>query len=104
MKHVYVITRLDIKQPHRTVQVAHGAWAARNTFGNPNEPHPNLVVCGVAGERELEEVFEDLKAKGVPVLAWSEEDMGGQMTAVASAPLKGNKERRPFKKFQLLRD
>lgn len=102
-KYVYVLTRLDIAQPHRTVQVAHAAYASRNAFGEPGRTHPNLVVCGVRDERELEAAFERLKEQGVPCCAWSEEDMGNQLTAVATAPLEG-RGRRPLKDFKLVKD
>jgi hypothetical protein len=102
LDHLYVITRLDIPHPHRSVQVAHAAMAAVNAFGfTPGKPHPNLVVCAVADEAELVAAFNRLKEKQVPCCAWMEEDMGGQMTAVATAPLFGDR-RRPLKRFKLL--
>jgi hypothetical protein len=77
--------------------------AAVNTFGfTPDKPHPNLVVCAVADETELAAAFNRLKEQGVPCCAWMEEDMGGQMTAVATAPLVGEA-RRAMRRFKLLR-
>lgn len=77
--------------------------AAVNAFGlNPDKPHPNLVVCAVADEAELVAAFNRLKELGVPCCAWMEDDMQGQLTAVATAPLFGDA-RRPLKRFKLLK-
>ena len=85
------------------MQVAHAAMAAVNTFGfTPGKPHPNLVVCAAAGEPELAEAFNRLKAAGVPCCAWYEEDMGKALTAIATAPLSGDR-RKPLRRFKLLR-
>lgn len=76
--------------------------AAVHAFGfTPDKPHPNLVVCTVAGEAELEAAFNRLKVQAVPCCAWYEDDMGGAMTAVATAPLHGPA-RKPLKRFKLL--
>lgn len=76
--------------------------AAVNTFGfTPDKPHPNLVVCAVANEGELLAAFNRLKELGVSCCSWSEDDMQGQLTAVATAPLTGEA-RRPLKRFKLL--
>lgn len=94
--------RRDIPQPHLTVQAAHAAIAATFAFGEPNQPHPNLVICTVADERELEDLFENIKASGVPCCAWREDDMGMALTAIASGPLRGD-ERQPMRGLKLLR-
>lgn len=100
--YVYVISRRDIPQPHLSVQIAHAVLAATNTYGNPNVTHPNLIVCAVDDERTLDDVFNRLKESGVPVVAWSEEDMGRQLTAIATGILRGD-QRRHFRRFKLLR-
>lgn len=99
--HVYVVTRLDLPQPHLTVQVTHAAIAATFAFGEPHRTHPNLVVCAVANECELDALFNRLKEKGVRVCAWYEEDMDKQLTAIATAPLRGA-ERKPLKRLKLI--
>lgn len=102
LDHLYVLVRTDIPHPHLSVQVAHAAMAAVHAYGfTPGKPHPNLVVCAVAGEPELVAAFNRLKELGVPCCAWYEDDLGGQMTAVATAPLCGEA-RKPLKRFRLL--
>ncbi len=99
--HVYVVTRSDIPPPHLSVQIAHAAVAATFAFGEPDRTHPNLVVCTVANEAELDALFNRLKEKGVRCCEWREEDMGKQLTAIATAPLRGA-ERKPLKRLKLL--
>lgn len=99
---MYVISRLDLPDPHRSVQIGHGVLAATNTFGEPDATHPNLVVCAVKDEKELTSAFELLKRKGVRCCAWYEPDLGDQLTAVTTAPLRGV-ERNPLGGFRLLR-
>lgn len=101
LAHVYVITRRDIPAPHLSVQIAHAAVAAANTFKIASGHHPNLVVCAVANERELEAAFNRLKEQGVPVLAWMEEDMDKELTAICTAELRGDA-RKPLRRFRLL--
>jgi hypothetical protein len=100
LQHVYIVTRLDIPQPHRTVQVAHAGIAAANAFGMPVY-HPNLVVCAVANEQELDALFNDLKERGVPCCAWNESDMNDELTAIATAAL-GKDQRKVFRGLNLL--
>lgn len=76
--------------------------AAVNAFGfTPGKPHPNLVVCSVTSEADLDAAFNRLKEQGVPCCAWYEDDMGHALTAVATAPLFGD-QRRPLRRFKLL--
>lgn len=74
--------------------------AAVNAFGMPPR-HPNLVVCQVENEQELDDEFNRLKEAGVPCCAWYEDDMDNSLTAIATAALSG-KERKPMRKYQLL--
>lgn len=69
-------------------------------FGVPIR-HPNLVVCGVADEQELDDLFNDLKERNVPVCAWYEDDMDNQLTAIATAALEGY-QRKPLRRLKLL--
>lgn len=100
---MYVISRKDIPQPHLVVQIAHAVLAATNTFiGSAAITHPNLVVCAVADEKDLAAEFNRLKEEGVPCCAWTEDDMNNQLTAVASAVVRGP-QRKAFRKYKLLK-
>jgi hypothetical protein len=100
--HVYVIVRADLPHPILSVQASHAAIAATFAFGEPHKTHPNLVLCSVPDEPALAAVFNRLKEFGVPCCSWSEDDMGGSLTAVATAPLRGD-ERKPLRRLDLLK-
>ncbi len=99
-QYVYAITHLDLPQPHRTVQVAHGIIAAGNAFPFPCH-HPHLVVCAVPDEDALAGLFNRLKDAGVPCCAYYEDDRAEELTCVATGPLKGN-QRQPLRRLPLL--
>lgn len=80
----------------------HATLAAERAYGDSKQTHPNLVLLAVENEQELETVFNDLKDKGVPCCSWSEEDMGDQLTAVATGPL-SKEQRKHLRKFPLLK-
>jgi hypothetical protein len=56
----------------------------------------------VADEKELDDFFNKLKEAGIPCCAWYEEDFCNALTAIATAPLVGDK-RRPFRRLPLLK-
>lgn len=87
---------------HQIVQASHAAIAATHAFAEGQYHQPNLVVCGVDSEEKLAAAFNNLKDLKVPCCSYAEPDFGGQMTAVATAPLRGD-ERKPMRKFQLLK-
>lgn len=102
-RYMYVITRRDLPSPHLSVQIGHALIAATNTFiGDKRITHPHLVLCAVDNERELAEAFNRLKDAQVAVAGYYEDDLGGALTAVATAPLCGA-ERKPLRKFALLK-
>jgi hypothetical protein len=101
LAHVYVLVRADLPEPIRTVQAVHGAIAATHAFGEPTQPHPNLVICTVPDERSLIESFEQLKAAVVPCCLWREEDLDNSATSIGTAPLRG-KYRRALRRYRLL--
>lgn len=100
---MYAITRLDLPQPHRTIQVAHAVIAATLTYGDVLRTHPHLVVCAVPDETSLADLFEGLKLQGVPCCAYYENDMDDALTAVATGLLAGEA-RRPLRRLVLLKD
>lgn len=52
-------------------------------------------------EQALSALFNQLKEQGTPVVGWFEEDLGDQLTAIATAPLRGL-DRKPFRRLKLL--
>ena len=99
---MYVVTRLDLPMPHLLVQACHAAMAATNVFGFRKGVHPNLVVCTVADEEALNNLFNELKEQGIPCCGFNEADFCGALTAIATAPLVG-KERAPLRQLKLLK-
>jgi hypothetical protein len=104
-RRVYAISRLDLPQPHRTVQVAHAVLSATIAYGDhrARHPHPNLIVLAVADEAALDREFNRLKEQGIPCCAFYEEDLGNALTAVATGPLTGDR-RRALRHLPLMPD
>jgi hypothetical protein len=77
--------RRDLPWSQRTVQAAHAAtnlaFRIRGLDAKSWGEHgPNLVVYGVAGERELLDIERSLAEGAVP---FREPDLGNHLTAVA---------------------
>lgn len=81
--------------------MAHAAIATVFAYGEPNNTHPHLVVCAVENESQLDDLFNDLKGQGVRCCGYTEPDMDNSLTAIATAPLRGE-QRRPLRKLRLL--
>jgi hypothetical protein len=95
------LVRTDLSPGQQVVQACHAAWDACSTFHDPGHEHPHLVVCGVPDESTLKHVLEQLRERGVRLRAFTECDIGNELTALASEPLAGAA-RRPFRKYRLL--
>lgn len=94
------MVRSDLPSKHQTVQACHAAIAATHSLGSPMNPH--LVVCTVADEGSLNDLFNRLKEQGVPCCANYEPDfVGNQLTAIATGALQGE-QRRPLRRLRLL--
>lgn len=65
--------------------------------------HPNLVVCAVQNESELADLFNEWKERGIRCVAWYEEDMGQELTAICTAAMEKS-QRKWFRSLQLIRD
>ena len=99
--YVYIIVRKDLPGQHLLVQACHAAIAA--TFSYGKHPTPHLVVCAVPNERALESAFNRLKDAGVSCCSYTEPDLNGSLTSIATAPLKGAEQRKPLRRYQLLK-
>ena len=100
--YVYCITRLDLPQPHLSIQVGHALIAATKAYLPTISTHPNLIIVTVPDEPALEKAFNRLKEKGTPVAAWYEPDLGNTLTAIATGLLRGE-QRQPLRHYPLLR-
>jgi hypothetical protein len=85
----------------QAVQCSHAAIQAANRFSLPD--HVYLVLLAVKSEAELTEVQAFLKEYCVEHAAFVEDDLGNQMTAIATEPISGAK-RQIFRRFQCLKE
>lgn len=74
---------------------------ATRQFVTPEHTHPHLVICGVKNERALEREARKLEAQGIEFATFNEPDRGNELTAIATAPIAGEK-RRAFRRHNLL--
>lgn len=84
---MYAVVRKDMDLHHQVVQVAHATLEAGIHLAEPErEPH-YLIVCEVPNEDKLRSLLENTRQRGISCVAFSEPDMGNQMTAFATEPL-----------------
>lgn len=100
-EYVYVIVRNDLSPAQRAVQSCHAIIETTRNFNMSGE-HPSVIICEVKSEHKLREIATELSGKNIKYSAFHEPDIGGQLTAIASEPLRLEK-RDAFKRFQLLR-
>ncbi len=99
---MYVFVRTDLSHAQRAVQSAHAAVEiARLGHIPPCDPVPNLILIGIASEPELESIADHLPSLGIESIAFREPDLGGSLTAVATAPV-SHALRRHFRNYKLL--
>jgi hypothetical protein len=99
---VYVLVRRDLSHPQQVVQACHASIEAARTFLPEGAAHPFVIVCGIRDGPALVRCLERLCASGIAHRAFCEPDIGGQLTAIATAPL-SPEQRLFFRKYQLLR-
>lgn len=80
-----MVVRTDLTLPQQAVQACHAAQAAGVLFGA--NPHTSLVLCGVPSRLDLECVAEQMDYIGIPYATFREPDLGGEVTALATAPV-----------------
>ncbi len=92
--------RSDLTPIQQLVQASHAiAESARRWPGGLE--HPHFVLLAVPDEPSLKNLLENLLSKGVEVHPWTEEDLCGSLTAIATAPVSGPC-RRLFRHLPLL--
>ena len=84
------------------MQAGHACLAAGSRFGPPAEAC-NLVLLGVANERQLFEALERIQAAGIRCAVFHEPDDGIGYSAACTEPLAGSR-RRVFRRFSLWDD
>jgi hypothetical protein len=85
------------------VQAGHACLEAARAFLPSDREHPFLVVCGVRDEVRLGRCLDRLRAAGVRFRAFFDADLGDQLTAAATEPLRG-RQRHIFRDLPLLAD
>ena len=79
--------RRDLPPTQIAVQATHAAIEAARHFLPPNHPHPHLVLCRVATERDLLLAADRLERRGVRFQLFREADRDDEATALATEPL-----------------
>lgn len=73
----------------QSVQAAHAVLeAARSGLISSEQAHPHLVLCGVKSELALMRQYARLLAAGIRVQPFHEPDRNGELTAIATEPLR----------------
>lgn len=98
--YVYAIVRNDLSPAQKAVQSGHALIESTRNF-NMNGNHPSVILCVVKSEDKLKSVCKELMDKKIKFSEFREPDIGNQLTAIASEPLRGES-RDAFKRFQLL--
>lgn len=102
--YVYVLIRTDIPREQRIVQAAHAALRAGALFyaaaADGDLPRINVVLLGFKDERALSLAVSAIEESGYDHETFREPDMGGALTACATAPIRGPA-RDFFKQFRL---
>lgn len=99
---MYVFIREDLTHPQQAVQVCHATMNMAAKHEIPEEA-PYVVLLGIKNEQKLKEVGQYLDTHQIYYGQFFEDDMDGQLTCIATAPLP-SEVKSLFKKYQLLRN
>ena len=94
--------RGDLPFSQQAVQACHACIESARTLLPPSDPHPTLVLCAVKSETRLWLVFKRLERLGIALRPFREPDRGGELTALATGPVRGD-QRHLFRQYQCLR-
>ena len=97
-----MFVRRDLPLPQQAVQACHACIEMARDLLPPPDEHPHLVLCGVKSEQQLAAVADRLRRLNVAFRSFRDADWDGQLTAVATAPLRGPI-RRQLRRYQCLR-
>ena len=102
LDYVYVFVRTDIPIVHQAVQATHaGIASARSGLIDCEHDHPSLVLIGIPNEDELKRVSARLNKCGFRHSMFHEDDMDGQVTAIATQSV-GHEDKKHFRDYKLL--
>jgi len=99
---VYAFVRRDLSLPQQAVQACHACIEAARTLLPADDEHPHLVLCGVKSEQQLHTVQRHLDRIGIAFRSFFETDLDGQLTALATEPVRGHR-RSLLRKYRCLR-
>ena len=97
-----MFVRRDLSPAQQAVQAAHACIEASRHYLTLEDEHPHLVMLTVANEERLHRAVARLQANSIKFQTFIEPDIGHQLTALATAPIRGEA-RKIFKKFALLK-
>jgi hypothetical protein len=100
---LYVFVREDLSPSQQAVQSVHAAIEAGKAFDLESLPdHPYVVILSAKNEQRLHRVRRYLVDQGVRHAHFCESDLGNELTALATEPIRGDR-RNLFRKYQLLK-
>ena len=99
---VYVFVRKDLSQAQICVQSCHAAMESARNYLSRTDEHPSVIIFGIKNEAKLRSIADIISQSGIPIKHFFEPDIGNQLTAIASAPVKGS-DREIFSKYCLLK-
>lgn len=101
--YVYAFVRRDLSLPQQAVQACHACIEMARTLLPSCDEHPHLVLCGIKSEPSLWTVLNRLERLGIAYRPFRDSDLGDQLTAIATEPVRGD-QRHHFRRYQCLAD
>jgi hypothetical protein len=96
------VVRKDLTPSQQAVQAQHALLEAAKHLKVTNwNDHPHLVLCGVNSLQKLLNCSAYLKSHGIDHAIWTEPDINGEPTALATTLITGEI-RKTLRKYQLL--
>lgn len=93
--YTYIFVRTDLSQEQQVVQAAHVAMVAGSKLSKkkllPPAHNIHFTVCGVENEKAIFETLKMLGANGFKYDIFREPDIGNQITAIATNPIRWDK-------------
>src|SRR6185503_178630 len=100
--YVYAFVRRDLSHPQQVVQTCHACIEVARSLLPPLDEHPHLVLLGAPSEQTLWAILHRLQALGIVCKSFCDSDLDNQLTAIATAPVRG-KQRRFVRRYRCLK-